>query len=458
MDISRFFVRELSIPSAGLTAACVFSLFLLRPLDCNARDWSFDAQQYAALVDADSPQTITPGTRIGLDNWQRYRNFLPVGVQALFSHTYQWAIPGGPDAEMVVGPTVAISQPYKYRRDTEQYAGRVKLIKNAGGHIAIGGYVAGLPFPDLRHDDPELVYKLIYDAYFHYHPFVLHYRQRALVFDTYLNRTDTAVSAVEFRLNHVSDEGYPISDPLAPADIFFTSNMTIEAPEQTKYTVNLLIYYDAPDRVQDIYTYIPSLRRSVRRSSAARCSPILGTDVVQDDIYPRPVLLDQFSYKVLVHKKLLFQTNLDPRLLSDERSYNLGTTPGWPKPILGTWELRKVWLIEERTLPSNTDYCYGTRVSYLDPDQFVVAQQDLYHRNLKFSKIFQTGFAPGPLDDGHGSVLMQANVRSMTIDLINNHATASLQLTQGRVNGEVPQKYRDVQVWALPAGLSQMNP
>jgi len=82
------------------------------------------------------------------------------------------------------------------------------------------------------------------NAYFRYHPAILTYRQHAALFDTYLNRTDTEGNVVEFRLNHISDEGYPQAQPLAPAELFFTSNVTIEAPEQTKYTVNLLMYYE----------------------------------------------------------------------------------------------------------------------------------------------------------------------------------------------------------------------
>ncbi len=43
------------------------------------------------------------------------------------------------------------------------------------------------------------------------------------------------------------------------------------------------------------------------------------------------------------------------------------------------------------------------------------------------------------------------------VDLLNSHATVSSQVQPGQVNNEVPVRYRDVQVWALPAGLSQAN-
>jgi hypothetical protein len=426
--------------------------------NCRAQPWSFDPQAYASLVEADSLRTIPPGTRINAKNWQLYRNFLPIGIQALFSHSYQWSVPAGPDGEMVVGPTVPVPEPYKYRMDTAKYAGRTRLVRAADGSIGVTGYVAGLPFPDLRQGDPDLVYKLMYDAYFHYESAILFYRQRGLLFDTYLNRTTTTASIVSFRLNQISDEGYPLSETLAPSDVLFTSNFTVEAPEQTKYTVDLQIYYNDPNKIQDIYTYIPSLRRSIRRSSAARCSPILGTDVVQDDIYPRPVLLGEFSYRSLGRRKLLFQTHLNPEHMFDESSYNFTGVPGWPKPVVGPWELRNVWVIEERALPSNTNYCYGARVSYYDADQFWLAGLDIYDRALKLWKVFNAGCAPGELDDGHGSVAEQSNTRSITADLINSHATASIQLAPAQVNNGVPEKYRDIQVWALPAGLPQMSP
>jgi hypothetical protein len=445
--------------SRALAAACllVLSCLLLDLRHCKAQPWTFDQHAYASLVDADSPQTIPPGTRIGARNWQRYRNFLPIGVQALFSGSYQFRIPDGPHAEMVVGPTIPILAPFKYQRDTEQYAGKVKLVHRSGGHIDITGYVAGLPFPDLRPSDPDLAYKLMYNAYFHYHPAVLFQHQRGLAFDTYLNRTDTSGTVVEFRLNHISDESYPLSDPLAPSDILFTSNFTVQTPEQNKYAVNLLIYYNDPNTIQDIYVYIPALRRSIRRSSAARCSQILGTDIVQDDVYSRPIILKEFSYRVLGRKKLLFQAHLNTKHLFDESSYNFDGVPGWPKPILGPWELRIVWVVEERTLPSNKDYCYGSRVTYWDEAQFLNPGADLYDRSLRLQKLFNVGNAPGPIDDGHGSVCEQSNGRSLWVDLINSHATATIQSAPGLANGQVPENYRDVQVWALPAGLSQMS-
>lgn len=152
------------------------------------------------------------------------------------------------------------------------------------------------------------------------------------------------------------------------------------------------------------------------------------------------------------------QAHLNEHRMFDERSCNLTGAPGWPRPAMGPWELRTVWVLEERTLPSNTEYCYGDRVSYVDEDTFVPLGFDIYDRSAKLWKVASIGFAPNRIGDGHGSVTVLGNTRAMKIDLINSHATVTVQTGPGAANGQVPVKYRDVQVWALPAGLPQMNP
>ena len=47
---------------------------------------------------------IPIGTKITTQNWQQYKNFLPLGMQKLFAGIYYWKIP--PDAVLEVGPAV----------------------------------------------------------------------------------------------------------------------------------------------------------------------------------------------------------------------------------------------------------------------------------------------------------------------------------------------------------------
>ncbi|HEY2106164.1 MAG TPA: hypothetical protein VGH29_10300, partial [Candidatus Binataceae bacterium] len=53
--------------------------FLLLGRIAAAQEIHWDPAVYDSLVPADSSDTIEPGTRITLRNWQRYKGFLPYG-------------------------------------------------------------------------------------------------------------------------------------------------------------------------------------------------------------------------------------------------------------------------------------------------------------------------------------------------------------------------------------------
>jgi hypothetical protein len=90
--------------------------------------------------------TIPAGTRIKLDNWQKYRQIMPDEMIALFQRRYYWKMP--PDAEMVVGPVVIHPLPKTYLDATEKYASQVTLVELPGGRLSMNGYQGGTPFPN----------------------------------------------------------------------------------------------------------------------------------------------------------------------------------------------------------------------------------------------------------------------------------------------------------------------
>ena len=75
---SKFWAFLAGVVGGGLLLATVA---LAQPL-------THDPANYAALASADSSDTIAPDTKITLQNWQNYKTFLPIGVQAMFSQKY----------------------------------------------------------------------------------------------------------------------------------------------------------------------------------------------------------------------------------------------------------------------------------------------------------------------------------------------------------------------------------
>jgi hypothetical protein len=241
---------------------------------------TFSPQVYSALADASSPSTIPPGTRITLQNWQQYRQFLDVGTQALFSGDYFWKMGSGPDYSIVVGPTHHFSMPKQYRADTEKYHGQAQLKKVDTGGYVIEGYVAGLPFPNPSGDLAAI--KTMYDTWLSFGPFVDYYLDTVVQIDRYLNLSPGTSDVTQYRLMHNSDPPNPIDMPYA-AGFYQSSRYFSYTPEQNKYLSEVSMQRADPAAVQDAYVYLPSLRRVLRLSSNARCSPSLGTDWVEDD-------------------------------------------------------------------------------------------------------------------------------------------------------------------------------
>jgi hypothetical protein len=123
---------------------------------------------------------------------------------------------------------------------------------------------------------------------------------------------------------------------------------------------------DDPTRVEEIYVFLPSLRRSLRLSSAARCAPILGTDFVEDD---NAWLPPNFKITLLGKKKLL-EPVMDYDKAFKRDSYMQPPTgfPVWPKAGSVHWELRDFYLLNLEWLTSRGAYCYSQRVFYQDAE------------------------------------------------------------------------------------------
>src|SRR5467141_1773531 len=58
----------------------------------------------AWMADTANQDTIPSGTKITMQNWQQYKQFMPVGMIAFFEGKYFWKMPS--DIEIDVGPTI----------------------------------------------------------------------------------------------------------------------------------------------------------------------------------------------------------------------------------------------------------------------------------------------------------------------------------------------------------------
>lgn len=353
----------------------------------------------AAAADADSSGTIPPGTVIDFSNWQKYQDFMTVGMVTLFKGDHFWSFPK--NAAMVVGPTLPIGRPKLYIENTEKYGNQTRMVRLSDGGYTVQNYTAGAPFPDpLSEKNPDLIGQEIhYDAYYRPQARTEYAANCTTAVDRYGNMTRTSDTNVVFtQMTHLSSPTYPLE--LANNGGYYrAAYLQQTAPEQGKYTTSLLLSPNDPSRIDELYAYIPSLRRSLRLSEAARCAPLFGSDFTWEDLDGGPPGLPQlFQIKYLKSMKLLGLVHQNPKAYQ-----SCGTSTGLPpeyyenagKQVLsfptkasGDWELRDVYVIEYTRLPKySTGYCYGKRVLYVDKDTLFPLAVDLYDAGGKLYKM-----------------------------------------------------------------------
>jgi len=424
-----------------------------RPLtSMAAQALTFDPRAYEALAPADSTATIAPGTKITLENWTKYRRFMPVGMQALFSGNYPWKMGSGPEYTMEVGPTIPIPLSRKYLADTEKYSGKVRLKKVPTGGYTIENYVAGVPFPNPT--EPEMGIKLMYDVWFPYSPFVFEMLFVATTVDAFGNAAGMTSDAVTWRLNHLSDEGKPLS--VYTPGYLEADRFTVLEPQQLKYTTQLSLQPDDPTKVQEMTIFDPTMRRPLRMSTSARCAAMTGSDFVQDDngsgFFFQAV---NFAAKFLGLKRILAMAHLTPAGLTPEGYLIKSSVPGWPKPQAGKWELRDVYVIDVTPLPVAGDYCYSHKVGYVDKETYALLWVEMYGRDSALWKVWPVYQTPRRIGTGEEVVIPEAN-SSTILNFKNSHATAAPQGGPIHIDDEAPADLQNAAVAASSSGLGQI--
>jgi hypothetical protein len=352
----------------------------------------------AALALADSGEVpleqqppLPEGTVITTQNWQQYKDYMPLWMQIVFNG--QYAIKLAPDQQVVVGPPTTKPFPKEYAKNTEKYSSQVGLkVQNDSGTV-IQNYTAGLPFP--HPTNPNIADKLLWDLWYRYLPRVEVNRIiNSLLVDKYHQIFRQVVMVDYMRLAHVSEPGLPIYTPEAK-DVELGLYLEIVEPEQSKYTVSLIMYFTDPTRIQEIWSFVPSLRRPLRLSASARCAPAAGTDGTTEDQKSGFNMLLSETYGTLVaHKKTLIMNSIKPDYptpidfadTNTDHLWGADTGTAWP-PAPAKWELGETWVVEGRRVKEKLPgYCYSNRRMYIDAQDFKLSGEEMYDMGGKLWK------------------------------------------------------------------------
>ena len=413
----------------------------------------------AAGPDGAAPGTIAPGTTVTMQNWRQYKDFMPDGMAALFEGTYFWKMPA--DVELEIGPTVIHPLPKGYVEASEKYGPQVKLVELPDGGLTIQNYVAGIPFP--TPSGPHKGWEILANLWYRYTPNIAASTPENPIVDctqdSYGNIACEQELFVSRWLSHITDPGVAMVNPEAGDRDETRFGMVIQ-PEQRKYSSFLDVYYSDLTRLPSVYSFSPSERRVMQVSSASRCQPSNGSDMTADDFrYGFAGSIPEFSADLLGERKIL--ALLEYRAPSDglfPASYDMPL--GWSKPDWGKWEVRDVYVIDVRKIPSKAaGYCYGKRIMYVDQQFYGPLWEDLYDRNMKLWKIAH--LSPQVRDiPGIGLTSNSGSIFEQFWDVQSNHATYDASF-DGHGHGplvasQVPAGYLDLRRYGSPGGMSEI--
>lgn len=415
---------------------------------------------------APSQDTIAPGTTITMQNWQQYKAFMPDGMVKLFQGQFFWKLPQ--DLAIEIGPTRNIPLPAGYTQATEQYSSQVRVIHLPNGHYDIANYIAGQPF--LHPYGPDKGYEVLANLWYFYKPHLNVATEanpiRFCTEDRFNNLSCLVTNLVYRQEDYNTDPDVPRTESSVPSThIWFTEYLMVISPEESKYTAQLTLFNKNNQRLPDAYVFVPALRRSLRLSAAARCAPVFGTDLTQDDLHVTAFNggIGVFQAKYIKRMKMIALTNL-MQSSAYGAQWPRSAYPGllFPSPTWGKWQLRDVDVIEVSRIPAeNPGYCYGKRVMYIDRYYHVANWQDLYDSNMQLWKLLLGGTPDGARVPGVSGGMAPGLGGFLEIwDLQNDHMSVATSMHDAQyayfVNSDAPKEYQNYTKYASPAGLMQI--
>ena len=292
---------------------------------------------------------LKPGDTIGPDNWARVKGMVGENLLNRIKGGYSFQIKNN----RTIGP------PREYVAATAKYAGQVKL----GPKGELLNYTAGQPFPDVDSSDPQAGLKMAWNFYWRWigddyktgggtgQGKIIRY---AIEKDGSERRADVLHHTIKTR-GRVSLGPEAVLPGYEHID--WMQLRADEYPRDTSGTTTLEIRYASPEREDDLYIYVPSIRRVRRAPPIQRCATLAPSEFNFDDINSFGGKITDFNYRLLGRFKMLGNFGQD--------QIPFARRPGDYLPSKESWSVVDTYALE--ITPKDRSYCYPKKVIYFDP-------------------------------------------------------------------------------------------
>lgn len=366
---------------------------------------------------------LSEGTIVSAENIDRVLNDTFEGhtIASLLTERMEWRIRNN-GWKLPLAKAKEIPLDPKWLAASQANAGRTTINAET---CQVDGWGAGQPFPDIDMADPQAAEKVIWNWHLGqltgdvaYVPFFTQ-----VLIDG--NRGVHAEPVAEF--TRYAMKGRMAGEPVeGDGNERGRQLLYFKSPADMKGLGTFTVMHDS-SKVNDVWAYIPAVRRVRRLSGGAWMDPIGSSDQLQDDLEifnARPCWYP--GYKMLGKRWVLAVAN--------------SRTPLWNKnggsfaekyPVLeeqapfwnmnhNDFEPREVYVIEAIT---PDEHPYSKKVLYVDTKYPRIYYGEAYNRRGEFWKFMEFHSYPAVAEDGFRDVRTSGGA---IIDFQRNHATVFL--------------------------------
>jgi Protein of unknown function (DUF1329) len=337
---------------------------------------------------------------------------------------------------MTIVPAARLAWPPPYQSATEKYAPQVRLSDQG----FLENYVAGLPFPLLDPNDPQIAPKVMWN--FSYRPIdtddseirnveTISHREKDVIAGQPVIHITTAHVSTYSNIGRTEVQPVPTDPDAQTSGIRYRFGaFPVLEPAALRGFGYMRYRYIAPTLEDNIWMYIPNARR-IRRGRADMQSDATDASTIDPDSYSGfAAKIEDFNYRLLGIKPMLavvHAANLPAQACEFDNNRTI-----CPE----NWEMRQLYIVEATQKPLSWHQDIGSsglsipkRIFYIDSEGWFITASDQYSKNgalwktlalftayrdrsaidakvavYPFNRIFQTAMVDEDVDTGFATV------------------------------------------------------
>ena len=344
-----------------------------------------------AAADAVPGVPFQEGDVIGFDQVEKLKAYVP---EPFWEHREFFFFEG---MQLEIGKRNRdYSFPAEYNAATQRYQKGSHLGRDGG----LINHFGGQPFATEEIDcksDPDAGIKIIWNMMKGWNgsgvkaKFFYSYWDRGEQLPLYYKgRAENVLLAQRIEPEYIEKKG----DVFTKEKRIGAGGVTIDAPFDARGIMTLNYRYKTSDgpldeaRNDDLWVYVPDLRRVRRISRAQRTDSIQGTDFTMDDLRSFAGIPPQYNWSCLKEATAIAPINTKGLGYPYGDDYNFG--PYGFSYANDTWELRDAWVI--RFHPKNEDHPYSRKDIWIDKQTYEPLYSFAYDRKKELWKIIWHNF------------------------------------------------------------------